>query len=307
MRIAVLMATYNGGKYIKEQIDSILDQCLPENYQMALFVRDDGSSDGTLEILEKYEQTGKIHLEKGENLGAAKGFMKLLRDNTDFDYYAFADQDDYWYPDKIKNAIVAIEKITTPVLFCTNCELVNDKMQPIGRLTHRKNPSYSLKSVLCLASCAQGCTSVFNKSLASVVQNNDLPDIYIMHDSLLTCVCALIGGTIIFDEKPSMKYRMHSNNVSGMVSAKQNISGVIHDRINEITQKRKISMSVQAANILSTYAHLIDDKNMAVGKIVVAAENSIVARLRLILSRDLKHDTINKTITKKMSILLGND
>lgn len=307
MKLAVLMATYNGGPYIREQVESILEQNLPDNCKLDLFVRDDGSTDETLEILDEYYQAGKIHLEKGNNLGAARGFMKLLQDNVGFDYYAFADQDDYWYPDKIKKGISSIENVVSPALYCTNCELVNDKMLPIGRLTHRKTPSYSLTSVLCLASCAQGCTSVFNQSLASVIQNNPLPNEFIMHDSLMTCVCALIGGTIIFDEKPSMKYRMHSSNVSGMVSAKQNIMVAVKDRIKEITTKRKISMSEQTSNIICTYGSLIDKEHMKIGKIVIAAESSIIARLKLVFSKDLRHDTLNKTIAKKLSILLGND
>lgn len=307
MKIAVLMSTYNGEKYLSEQINSILVQNLPDGCQMELFIRDDCSNDGSITILEDFSHRMGIHFTTGENLGAAKSFMKLLQDNEGFDYYAFADQDDYWYPDKLKNGINALSAINGPALYCSNCDLVDNALKPIGRLTHRKNPSYTLTSVLCLASCAQGCTSVFNKELASIIQNNTLPKVFIMHDSLITCVCALLNGKIIFDSKPSMKYRMHGKNVSGMVCVKQNLGELVVDRIKEITTKRKISMYKQTASILEVYGELIGEDNKKIGRIVIASEKSMIAKFRLVLSKELKHDTLNKTITKKLTILFGND
>ncbi|MTW28366.1 hypothetical protein GM527_12730, partial [Streptococcus pneumoniae] len=88
-----------------------------------------------------------------------------------------------------------------------------------------------------------------------------MPDTFIMHDSLITCLCALIGGKIIYDEIPSMKYRMHDDNIFGMVSAKQNVLNVIKDRISEITKKRTISMYDQAECLLKVYKKYIDSNN----------------------------------------------
>lgn len=303
-RLAVLMATYNGEKYIKEQIESILNQDI--HLDLTLIIRDDGSTDSTKNIIREYSDAGKLIFIEGQNKGAARGFISLLRDNPGYDYYAFSDQDDVWNDDKLQKGIRAISEINGPALYCTNCELVDSNLNNIGRNTHRKKPHYTLESVLCLASCAQGCTSVFNKDLASVVQDNDVPDVFIMHDSLLTCLCALIDGEIIYDDIPSMKYRMHEDNVFGMVSAKQNKFNVIIDRLNEITKKRKISMYDQAESLLKVYKKYISLENQDMCKLVIDAKTSIKARFKLVFNKNLQHDTLNKTITKKLEILFGN-
>ena len=305
MRLAILMSTYNGEKYIEAQIESILQQ--ETDMPFDLIVRDDGSKDATVEILQRYQEKGLLKYYTGENLGAAKGFIQLLRQNTGYDYYAYADQDDVWDPDKIAKGLEAINGVVGPAIYCTNAALVDDQLQSLGRNTHREIPHYNLLSILCLASCAQGCTSVFNQALAQIIQNHDVPDVFIMHDSLLTCLCALIDGKIIYDHRPSMKYRMHSANVFGMVTAKQSLSKVIKSRWKEITAKPKVSMYIQAKNILNTYSDHISPENRKVCETVIRSEKSLGARLKLVFSRQLKHDTLNKTVTKKLKILFGND
>ena len=299
------MSTYNGEKYLKEQIDSIINQ--KTEVEFNLIVRDDGSTDRTCDILQDYQDKGKLSFIRGNNIGAAKGFIQLLRQTPGFEYYAFSDQDDVWYSDKVQRGINAIKGVKGPAIYCTNCELVDSSLNKIGRNTHRKKPTYSLISMLTLSSCAQGCTSMFNHELAKIVQENDVPDTFIMHDSLLTCLCGLVGGVIIYDDEPSMKYRMHDENVFGMVSARQNINMVIKDRLHEIFHKRKVSMYDQASSILETYGDAIRDENRSLCKVVIDSKGSLTARLKLVFNPELKHDTINKTITKKLEILFGND
>lgn len=305
MKLAILMSTYNGEKYLQEQIDSILQQ--ETDIPFDLIVRDDGSKDGTIQILESYREKGFLTYYTGENLGAAKGFIHLLRSSPGYDYYAFSDQDDVWNPDKLNKGLRAVAEVSSPALYCTNAELVDSQLQSIGRNTHRVTPTYNLVSILCLASCAQGCTSVFNSALAQVIQQHDVPDVFIMHDSLVTCLCALIGGMIIYDHTPSIKYRMHGSNVFGMVTAKQSLLRVLRSRFKEITTKKKISMYTQASNILDTYKDVIPEENQALCKTVIRSEKSLGAKLRLVFNKNLKHDTANSTITKKLQILLGND
>ncbi len=305
MRMAVLMATYNGEKYLRQQIDSILQQ--KTDIPFDLIVRDDGSKDATLEILESYSLQGSLKYYADKNLGAAKGFIQLLRDNPGYDFYAFADQDDVWEADKLQKGLNKISGVTGPVIYCANSVLVDENLQSLGRNTHRELPTYNLVSILCLACCAQGCTSVFNSALARVIQNHNVPEVFIMHDSLITCLCGLIGGTVIYDHEPSMKYRMHGKNVFGVVTAKQNLWRVIKSRLKEITTKPKISMYVQAKNLLDTYNGEIPPENKRLCQTVIRSEHSLKARLQLVFDKNLKHDTLNKTVTKKLQILLGND
>lgn len=101
-KCVVLMASYNGIPFISEQIDSILSQA---EVDVRLFVRDDGSSDGTRDLLQRYADEGSLTLLTGENLGPALGFLTLLRNAPEADYYAFSDQDDIWDSDKLITAI----------------------------------------------------------------------------------------------------------------------------------------------------------------------------------------------------------
>lgn len=107
MKIAVLISTYNGEKYIRDQIESIMSQKV--DAQIDIIVRDDGSTDKTKDILEEYSKQKKLKWYTGENLKPANSFFNLLIQNETYDYYAFADQDDYWKNDKLRRAIEKIQ------------------------------------------------------------------------------------------------------------------------------------------------------------------------------------------------------
>jgi len=101
------MSTYNGEKYLEEQINRILAKT---DVDFRLLVRDDNSSDGTVAILRRYENHPRFQWYGGENLGCAKSFMDLLYSAPDADFYAFSDQDDIWYPNKISSAIYLLRQ-----------------------------------------------------------------------------------------------------------------------------------------------------------------------------------------------------
>lgn len=105
--VQVVMSTYNGEKYLKEQIDSILSQ---EGVDVRLYIRDDGSSDRTTDILASYQEHKNVKIEKGNNLGFAKSFLTALDECDEADYYAFSDQDDVWEKDKLSTAVQLIQE-----------------------------------------------------------------------------------------------------------------------------------------------------------------------------------------------------
>ena len=131
--VQILMSTYNGERYIREQIDSFLQQTYP---LINILVRDDGSSDGTIAILEEYaEKYDNITYYKGNNLGVIQSFLQLLRDSDDAaTYYAFADQDDVWLPEKIEKAIEMLENNTEtsmPLLYCSDVYVTDENLNVI--------------------------------------------------------------------------------------------------------------------------------------------------------------------------------
>ena len=138
VNVAVLMSTYNGKKFIREQIESILNQ--KGDYLIDLWVRDDGSTDGTQEILEEYASQKKLKMYKGYNLGPALSFLDLLKQCWDYDYYAFSDQDDYWNSDKIKIGVNSLKEMSGLQLYFANAELVDSNLRPIGRHVDKEKP-----------------------------------------------------------------------------------------------------------------------------------------------------------------------
>lgn len=125
--ITVLMSSYNGERYIREQIDSILHQ---QEVNIKLFVRDDGSTDGTLQILQEYQEAGLLNFYTGKNLKPARSFMQLLKDAPQADYYAFSDQDDYWKPTKLNQAIKRLKLSTnTPALYFCQTQLADKDLK----------------------------------------------------------------------------------------------------------------------------------------------------------------------------------
>ena len=100
--VTVFMSTYNGEKYLEQQIESILHQ---EHVKVKLFIRDDGSKDNTIKILRKYSKLSNIHVIYGDNIGYAKSFLKIIENNEYTSYYSFSDQDDIWLPNKLHEAI----------------------------------------------------------------------------------------------------------------------------------------------------------------------------------------------------------
>ena len=122
-KVLVLMSTYNGEKYLGQQIESILAQ---EKVDVHLMIRDDGSTDNTRNVLKRYENNDRITIKYGKNTGVGVSFLKLLYVNMDADYYAFSDQDDVWKKDKLIAGIRKLEEINGPALYASN-QTVTDK------------------------------------------------------------------------------------------------------------------------------------------------------------------------------------
>ena len=218
--VCVLMSTYNGEKYLVEQIESILNQ---KRVIVYLFVRDDGSTDNTVDILKKYKSENKLEVyQDDENLGPANSFMKLLYDSSDYDYYAFADQDDIWLEEKLFVAIQKIkEKNSLPTLYCSNQLIYKDNR--VGGVRFLHEPEHGLIEAIC-GNVFSGCTMVFNKELADIIKkkqhrpNSDVLRMR-MHDTWVIAVAECIGD-VIYDQNAYIKYRIHENNTVGLKKGK---------------------------------------------------------------------------------------
>lgn len=220
--VQVLMSTYNGEQYLIEQLESVLHQ----TYPVRLMVRDDGSSDRTVEILDAYQQTYEnMEYYTGENKGVIGSFFDLMKHADDkAEYYALSDQDDYWKPEKLEKAVGKLKELegspaamsqegTRPLLYCGRPELVNQHLEPIQ--SEIKRPPYRPAfGNACIENICTGCTAVFNHSLLELV-NKENPGFTVMHDWWLYLLASYLG-IVYFDETPQICYRQHGDNEVGM-------------------------------------------------------------------------------------------
>ncbi len=208
-KVNVLMSTYNGEKYIKEQLDSILAQTYPN---IEIYVRDDGSKDNTISILKEYETKGKIHFIQGENVGFIHSFFKLLKDCNQAYYYAFSDQDDIWLEDKIQRAVRRLEENkeeNLPIMYYSNYDFYYEDMTFKSHAPNRKKPSFHNCLVECINS---GMNTVINEK-ARQLTINAIPEVCASHDWWLYMICEGMGK-VIYEDVATVKHRSHGNNVS---------------------------------------------------------------------------------------------
>ena len=136
--VCVYMSTYNGEKFLQQQIDSIFQQ---KNVNVTLLVRDDGSTDRTVDIIKAQKQ--KIVLLEGMNIGAENSFMELLYYEQDADYYAFSDQDDVWMPDKLCTAIGKLVGVKGAGLYACNLYYTDENLNILGTVfSHQEIEKY---------------------------------------------------------------------------------------------------------------------------------------------------------------------
>ena len=211
MKIMVLLSTYNGEKYISEQIESVLCQ---QGVDVHIVARDDGSQDETINILKRISTLENITVIEGQNIGVVGSFFTLMHEAVchNFDYFAFCDQDDVWKNDKLKVATDILSGHgNEPALYMSSFQMVDENLHSIQ--TNMSRPNISVEGAIA-SNCATGCTMVFNKKLLekSLISNYDDA---LMHDYWMYMVCLLTGGYIYYDETPHIYYRQHGNNVIG--------------------------------------------------------------------------------------------
>lgn len=214
--IAILMSTYNGAQFIKEQLNSVINQ---EYTEWQLFIRDDGSSDATINIvldyLDKDKRINLIDSSNPQNIGVKKSFLKLLN-LVDSDIYMFCDQDDIWLPTKIGDTLQKFQNIESstkqPTLVHTDLTVVDYKGKVIIENLKRKNINDDFQRLI-LSNDVTGCTVMINKALRNICLA-DKTDFFVMHDWWLALIASSLGN-IGYLTKSTIFYRQHGSNEMG--------------------------------------------------------------------------------------------
>lgn len=262
------MATYNGEKYVAEQIDSILNQTYDD---FVLLIKDDGSNDNTIKIIKSYCKCNhKIKLiEDCDSFhDPMRNFMFLLlyaKSNYNFDYILFSDQDDIWKNDKIEKTINALneeEKIRGKQPLLAHCDLtvvdstLNIMNKSFIRLKHL-NPFCSDVNHILIQNNVTGCTICINKYLLELI--DFVPEKAIMHDWWVTLL-ASVYGKIIFVDEPLILYRQHGNNTIGaknpVLTRVKNAKNNLNKTVSQAQELLKVTKYTNKRNIIEQYANI---------------------------------------------------
>lgn len=185
-----------------------------KNVQVKILVRDDGSSDKTVNILEENSKKHQLEWYQDTHLNVAFGFFDLMQKAVKYetDFIAFCDQDDVWDNDKLLIAVETLKDCDCPALYYSGQRLVDENLNFIEN--HKLNKYRSDRTRFVLSDFA-GCTGVFNRELLNEVVKYK-PQYMLMHDTWILRVCLCLGGRIFVDPEPRMNYRQHGNNTLGL-------------------------------------------------------------------------------------------
>lgn len=246
-KVDILLATYNGEKYLKELIDSILNQTYKN---IKLIISDDCSKDSTRKILEEYEkQDERVEVYyQPQNLGYVKNFEFLLK-QVKGNLYMLADQDDVWLPEKIEKSVETLERENADLVF-GDLEVVDKDLKTIypsfndfmllSRKIKKYIKSYKLNY---LYNCVTGCTVIAKSKFISKLLPIPANSKYFIHDHWLGIMMSIYGKVAYMPEK-YIKYRQHGNNQVG--------TNKISHKFTKLTQVRELFINVKLG-VFGTY------------------------------------------------------
>jgi glycosyltransferase involved in cell wall biosynthesis len=275
-KVEVLMSTFNGEKYIRPQLESILKQ-LPEHGRVV--IRDDGSNDQTIQRIKEFNDD-RIHLIQGQNLGFGASFLTLIRNvDPESDLIMLSDQDDVWFADKIERAWSSLAPLNhQAALYCSAQTLTDYQLKPLNDTPPWRRPPAFENAIV--ENIVTGCTAAFNqKSLKLLLMHADISCIY-FHDWWLYLVVSAFGQ-VIYDSTPTLFYRQHGANVIG------HGAGYIGRQLQMVRFLMKhdwaniLAMQLQAFNL--SYRHLLNerqqqliDKNFSITKLQVHVRSRLI-------------------------------
>lgn len=238
-KVDILLATYNGEKYIKEQIESILNQTY-KNIQ--IIISDDCSKDGTRQILKEYEKNDKIKVFYQEkNLGYVKNFEFLLK-QAESNLYMLSDQDDVWKKEKVEKTVEKLQKENLDLVF-GDLEVVDENLNTLYKsynqymhLTHKIKKYCKDYRLQYLYNCMTGCTMLSKKEWIDKILPCPLDSKYVIHDYWIGLIIAL-NGKVGYLSEPYILYRQHGTNQVGTKKASK--------QYDELKKVRDLSIDIR--------------------------------------------------------------
>lgn len=296
--VIVLMSTYNGEQYIKEQIESIFNQ--KGNFNISLLIRDDGSSDNTVMLLDEIMKNElRIKLIKGRNVGVDDSFFKLVEMAPTSDYYAISDQDDIWLPDKIESAINIFEKNKKLLLYGSWSTCVDSDMKEIGKNVILTKPITLYNTMI--QNMAGGHTQVFNHDFLELIKKNYVRGKVHFYDAFFVNMAMIYDG-FYFDNNSHVKYRIHQNNVMGTGVS---FGDWIKRNIKRVKSGQSQLYSAQFDFIAEQFNSILDKEIRNEIKLLQKSRNSFMKRLIYLKKMKFYRQSSKETYIFKMLYLFG--
>lgn len=279
--VYVILSTFNGEKYLAEQLESVLRQ----NYSpLKILVRDDGSTDNTAKILKSYkEKYENIEIIYGENIGVIQSFFELLNLVPECaDYIALCDQDDVWKNNKVSRAVEQLSQANADpasLYFC-RLDIVDEKLNTLF-LSTLPSKAISFRNAL-VENIATGCSMVLNQK-ALMLLKNKLPDFkkIQMHDAWIYQVVSALGK-VIYDAEPQILYRQHNSNTVGAQQGMSLLLSRIKRFLNRASRPKFLDQAIEFKKLY--HSQLTQTDGVILDKFIQAAQTSTVGeRIKFIL------------------------
>jgi len=260
-QIDILLATFNGARYLADQIESIFAQDYP-NWRV--LARDDGSTDGTVEILRSYErrfpQRFQVLLSEGPLAGAKENFLALMESSTS-PYVCFCDQDDVWMSHKLSLSLESMHRLEAtwgkdlPLLVFSDLRLVDERLALLhdSFWRHEKIHPHRIRrfAAILVQNVVTGCTAMLNRPLAALAIR--MPSEARMHDHWIALLASAFGKAMPLNAQ-TVLYRQHSQNVLGARKDAPSGRALVHRfRNSDLRRSQWTASQRQAESFLKTY------------------------------------------------------
>jgi glycosyltransferase involved in cell wall biosynthesis len=296
--VTILVSTYNGSQFIKEQLDSLYNQSYPN---IKILVRDDASTDATREILLVEQANKSIDLLIADNnLGVTASFFELLRvaSKTDTEYVAFCDQDDVWLTNKVQTAVLKLSAVSDkPALYCSRLNIVDQQLNQLAASFKPKKIGFGNALV---ENIAVGCTIVLNRKALDFLCQYRLPGEVYIHDWWCYLVISCFGE-IIYDDQALIQYRQHTGNAIGAASSNIDVLKRKFARF----WSGKLWISEQAAVFQWLFADQMPKAQRDVLELLVKGKSSLWCRLVLVMSNSVWRQKALDNLILRIVILIN--
>lgn len=300
-RAGILLSTYNGARFLPAQLESFRQQT---ESGWILFWRDDGSTDGTVALMEAFAADlggdRVVAVDAPGHHGASASFFALLRAVAPHGLpIAFADQDDVWLPEKLAWALQALADIAGPALYCSRQLLVDEALEPIQQSAplHRA-PGFPAALT---QNIATGCTTLLNAPAADLVARSRPPD-GTLHDWWSYLLVTASGGQVIADDRPTLLYRQHGRNMVGAPATRL-------QRARAALQRGPAAymdlLRTHVAALLEQPAPLTPGARQDLRALDRALRGGPIARLRALRIAGLERQTMLETALFRWWFLIG--